>query len=140
MTGILKTEITTSHRKSGERRYDRKLDELDVVTNRIRYCVNGVLLNNADWIKNPASASNFGGVRERQIRSIRNVMNALMKEHGAHMDKETLTTLLCEAKATVNNRPLTVETLSDPLSEPPLSPSTLLTGKTRLVLPPPGEF
>ncbi len=79
-----------------------------------------LLKDNIDWIKNPASVSNFGGVWERQIRSIRSVMNALIKEHGAHMDDEIL--------------------ISDPLSEPPLSPSTLATGKTRLVLPPPGEF
>ena len=39
----------------------------------------------------------------------------------------------------INNRPLTVETISDPHLAPPLSPSVLLTGKTRLVLPPPGE-
>ena len=99
-----------------------------------------LLKDNIDWIKNPASASNFGGVWERQIRSIRNVMNALMKEHGTQMDEEILRTFLCEAEATVNNRPLTIETLNDPLSEPPLSPSMLLTGKTKLVLPPLGEF
>ena len=93
-----------------------------------------------DWIKNPASASNFGGVWERQIRSIRNVMSGLIREHGNRLDEESLRTFLCEAESTINNRPLTVETLSDPLSEPPLSPSMLLTGKTRLVPPPPGEF
>ena len=95
---------------------------------------------NIDWIKNPASASNFGGVWERQIRSIRNVMNGLIREHGSRLDEESLRTFLCEAEYTINNRPLTVETLNDPLSAPPLSPSMLLTGKTRLVLPPPGEF
>ncbi|XP_031551078.1 uncharacterized protein LOC116288432 [Actinia tenebrosa] len=99
-----------------------------------------LLKDNVDWVKNPASASNFGGVWERQIRSIRNVMNGLLRGHGARIDEETLRTFLCEAEATVNSRPLTVETLSDPLSEPPISPGTLLTGKTRLVLPPPGEF
>ena len=99
-----------------------------------------LLKDNIDWIKNPASASNFGGVWERQIRSIRNVMNQLIREHGHRLDEESLRTFLCEAEATINHRPLTVETLSDPLSEPPLSPSMLLTGKTKLVLPPPGEF
>ena len=93
-----------------------------------------------DWTKNPASASNFGGMWERQIRSIRNVMSGLIKKHGNRLDEESLRTFLCEAESTINNRPVTVETLSDPLSEPPLSPSMLLTGKTRLVLPPPGEF
>ena len=99
-----------------------------------------LLKENIDWIKNPAGASNFGGVWERQIRSIRSVMNGLISEHGSRLDEESLRTFLCEAECTINNRPLTVETLNDPLSAPPLPPSMLLTGKTRLVLPPPGEF
>ena len=65
-------------------------------------------------------------------------MSGLFREHGNRLG-ESLRTFLCEAESTINNRPLT-ETLSDPLSEPPLSPSMLLTGKTRLVLSPPGEF
>ena len=94
-----------------------------------------LLKENIDWIKNPACASNFGGVWERQIRSIRSVMNGLIREHGRtktkkHRDEETLRTFLCEAEYTINNRPLTVETPNDPLSAPPLSPSMLLTGKT----------
>ena len=76
---------------------------------------------------------------ERQIRSIRNVMSGLIREHGNRLE-ESLRTFLCKAESTINNRPLTVETLSDPLSEPSLSPNMLLPGKTRLVLPPPGEF
>ena len=50
-----------------------------------------------DWIKNPASASNFGGVWERQIRSIRNVMSGLIREHGNRLDEESLRTFLSEA-------------------------------------------
>ena len=38
---ILQNITTTNHRKSGERKYDSKLTELDVVTTRIRYRVNG---------------------------------------------------------------------------------------------------
>ena len=55
-------------------------------------------------------------------------------------DEDSFRTFLCEAKYTINNRPLAVETISDPHSAPPLSPSMLLTGKAKLVLPPPGEF
>ena len=99
-----------------------------------------LLKENIDWIRNPATASNFGGVWERQIRSVRNIMAALMKQHGHSLNDESLRTLLCEAEAVVNSRPLTTETLSDPLSPLPLSPSTLLTGKTKLILPPPGKF
>jgi hypothetical protein len=45
-----------------------------------------LLKDGIDWIKNPAKASNFGGVWERQIRSVRNVRNALMKQHGQRLD------------------------------------------------------
>ena len=33
----------------------------------------GLLKHDIDWIRNPATASNFGGVWERQIRSGRNI-------------------------------------------------------------------
>ena len=99
-----------------------------------------LLKHDIDWVRNPATASNFSGVWEREIRSARNIMAALMREHGRSLDNEAFRTLMCETEAVVNNRPLTVDTLSDPLSPLPLTPSTLLTGKTKLVLPPPGKF
>ena len=99
-----------------------------------------LLKNDIDWVRNPATASNFGGVWERQIRSARNIMAALMREHGHSLDDEALRTLMCETEAFVNNRPLTADILSDPLSPLPLTPSTLLTGKTKLILPRPGKF
>ena len=99
-----------------------------------------LLKHDIDWVRNPAKASNFGGVWERQIRSVRNIMTALMREHGHSLDDEALRTLMCEAEAVVNSRPLTVDTLSDPLSPLPLSPNALLTGKSKLILPPPGKF
>ena len=67
-------------------------------------------------------------------------MNALIRQHGQRLDDESLRTFLCESEAIVNGRPLTVETLNDPLSPLPLTPNALLTGKTKLVLPPPGKF
>ena len=48
-----------------------------------------LLKESIDWIKNPASASNFDGVWERQIRSIRNVMNGLIRGHGNRLDEDT---------------------------------------------------
>ena len=99
-----------------------------------------LLKHNIDWIRNPSTASNLGGASERQIRSVRNIMAALMKQHGHSLDDESLQTLLCEVEAVVSSRPLATETLSDPLSLLPLAPSTLLTGKTKLILPPPGKF
>ena len=89
---------------------------------------------------NPPSASHMGGVWERQIRTVRNVLDSLMDEAGTQLDDESLRTLMNEAAAIVNSRPLTVENLNDPLSSEPLTPSHLLTMKTKVVLPPPGEF
>ena len=40
----------------------------------------------------------------------------------------------------MNSRPLTVETLGDVKSEQPLSPNNILNMKTKVVMPPPGEF
>ena len=41
-----------------------------------------LLKENIDWIRNPATASNFGRVWGRQIRSLWNIMAAVMKQHG----------------------------------------------------------
>lgn len=39
---ILQNTMATNHRKSDKSKYDRKLPELDLVTMRIRYCINEV--------------------------------------------------------------------------------------------------
>ena len=53
-----------------------------------------LLKQNIDWKRNPPAASHFGGIWERQIRTIRNVLAALMKEHGHLLNDEKLRTLL----------------------------------------------
>ena len=40
----------------------------------------------------------------------------------------------------INSRPLTVDNFSDPLSPQPLTPNHILTMKSSVVLPPPGNF
>ena len=69
--------------------------------------------------------------------AVRNVMANLLHEHGVQLDDESLRTFLYEASAIVNSRPLSTETINDPLSDPPLSPNLLLTG---VILPPLGKF
>ena len=86
------------------------------------------------WKRNPPSASNVGGVWERQIRSART------KTHGTSLNDESLRTLLIEVEAIVNSHPLTTDLLSDVNSMIPLSPMNLLTLKSRVVMPPPGVF
>lgn len=97
----------------------------------------------ADWViweKNPPAASHMGGVWERQIRSARAILSSLLKTHGRSLDDESLRTLMTETEAVVNSRPLTVETINDVNSPLALSPSNLLTMKSNVVMPPPGNF
>ena len=75
-----------------------------------------------------------------QIRSVRNIIAALMKHHGHSLDDESLQTLLCEVEDVVNSRHLTTKSLSDSHSPLPLTPCTLLNGKTKLILPSPRKF
>ncbi len=102
-----------------------------------------LLKNNCDWFSfrmNVPSASHMGGVWERQIRTVRSVMSAILDKNGAQLDDESLRTFLCESEAIVNSRPLSMNTLSDPNYPDPLTPNHLLTLKTKVVLPPPGMF
>jgi hypothetical protein len=102
-----------------------------------------LLRNNCDWFEfnmNVPSASHMGGVWERQIRTVRNVLAAILERNGSQLDNEALTTFMCEAEAVVNSRPLTVDCINDPKSPNPLTPNHLLTMKTKVLLPPPGIF
>ena len=102
-----------------------------------------LLKENCDWMTfkmNPPSASHAGGVWERQIRTIRSVLSALLEKSASSLDGESFHTLICETEAIVNSRPLTVDSLSDPESLSPLTPNHILTMETKPVLPPPGVF
>jgi hypothetical protein len=88
---------------------------------------------------NPPHASNFGGCWERQIRTVRSVLNGLLCTIGHRFDDEGLRTLLTEVASIVNSRPIAVESLADH-SCLPLTPNMLLTAKSRVLMPPPGQF
>ena len=92
-----------------------------------------------EWKKNPPSSSHMGGVWERQIRSVRNVLSAMLKNHSSALNDESFRTLLAEVECIVNSRPLTVENLEDQ-SSLPLTPNAILTMKSKVILPPPGIF
>ena len=89
---------------------------------------------------NPPHASHMGGVWERQIRSVRNILNVLLSTHSKILNDESLRTFMTEAESIINGRPLSVDTLNDPLSAEPLTPNHFLTLKSKVVLPPPGKF
>ncbi|KAJ0174641.1 hypothetical protein K1T71_009749 [Dendrolimus kikuchii] len=61
--------------------------------------------NGVKWHFIPPAAPNFGGCWERLVRSIKVALNATLKNRSPK--EETLLTLLSEAEAVVNSRPLT---------------------------------
>ncbi|XP_044182748.1 uncharacterized protein LOC122963378 [Acropora millepora] len=66
----------------------------------------------ADWViqwqQNPPAASHMGGIWERQVRSVRSILSAVLREHGRALDEESFSILLTEVKCIINSRPLTV--------------------------------
>ena len=75
------------------------------------------------WIFNPPSASHMGGAWERMIRTVRQILKAILK--GQLVSDEVLSTVMAEAVSILNSRPLTRNSDS-PLDEQPLTPNHLL--------------
>ena len=101
---------------------------------------NALTEQGCDFVLNVPSSSHAGGVWERQIRSIRSILTGLLNEVGTQLNDEALSTVMHEAAAICNGRPLSVDNLSDPNSLVPLTPSHLITLKSKVLLPPPGNF
>ena len=88
------------------------------------------------WIFNPPSASHFGGVWERQIRTVRSVLSSLLNQQV--LTDEGLQTLMCIVEAIINGRPIT-RLSDDPRDLSPLTPNHLLLLRSGPSLPP-GQF
>ena len=80
----------------------RELDSL-VHTNDNIYTA--MLRRHVSWTFNPPHASEFGGVWEREIRTARKILDALLVHQT--LTDESLQTLICEVEAVMNSRPLT---------------------------------
>ena len=79
-----------------------------------------------DWFDfkfNAPSASHMGGIWERQIRTVRAVLSAILEKNGTQLNDEALSTFMCEAEAIVNSRPLTINNISSPDSLEALTPN-----------------
>ena len=104
---------------------------------------NDLTKDNCDFVNfkmNVPDATHMGGIWERQIHTVRSIMNTLLNHHRTQLDDESLQTFMVEAEAIVNSRPLTVENLNSPQCPEPLTPNHLLRMKSKVVLPPPGVF
>lgn len=85
------------------------------------------------WIFNPSAGLHFGGIWERQIRSVRKILNQTLKQQS--LDDERLQTLSCEVEAIVNGRPIT-KVSNDVNDSEALTPNHLLLLKRQPVLRP----
>jgi hypothetical protein len=92
------------------------------------------------WSFNPPAASHHGGVWERQIRTERKILNAIMTEQHLKtcQSEEELHTFLCEVEAVIKSRPLTTVS-SDPADLNVITPNDLLLLRSNATLPP-GSF
>lgn len=90
---------------------------------------------NIEWKFQTPLASHHGGVWEREIRTIRKVLSALMNEQPLRLNFEQLHTLLCEVEAILNSRPIT-EISSDPDDLDALTPNHLLLLQSNSSFPP----
>ena len=94
---------------------------------------NFLLQRNVEWIFNPPSGSHHGGVWERCIRSVRKVLNALVREQS--LDDESLLTLMCEVESIVNGMSL-AKVSDDSRDLEPLTHNRLLFLQAGPSLPP----
>lgn len=85
------------------------------------------------WIFNPPAGPHFGGVWERQVKSVKKILKSVL--HEQTIDDECLLTLLCEVENILNDRPLTTAS-EDPNDLEPLTPNHLLLLKKQPLLPP----
>ena len=117
-------------------------NELDEAFDRMdrEQVVSYLTSQRCQWVFNPPHASHFGGVWERQIGTVRRVLDAMFLQLGKHqLTHEILVTFMAEACAIVNSRPL--GTVSSDANDPQaISPSMLLTLKPQQLQPPPGDF
>ncbi|XP_062573263.1 uncharacterized protein LOC134235177 [Saccostrea cucullata] len=114
-------------------------NEFQKALNKERIC-SFLAEKHCEFVFNAPSASHTGGVWERQIRTVRNILNAILLLCPGRLDDSSLRTVFYEAMSIVNGRPLTVSEIDNPDSLEPLTPNHILTGKTTSPLPPPGEF
>lgn len=85
------------------------------------------------WSFNPPTGSHHGGAWERIIRMIRKILCSVLRQQT--LTDEGLQTVLCEAEAMLNDRPIT-KLSEEPNDLEALTPNHLLLMKGKPILPP----
>lgn len=90
-----------------------------------------------NWIFQPPNASHFGGVFERQIRTIRKIFSSLLQDFACQvrLTDDLLNTLFCEVENIMNSKPLILVNCN-PSENPVITPNTLLRLQTNVEFPP----
>ena len=94
---------------------------------------NFLLQKQIKWIFNTPAASHHGGVWERCIRSVRKILNSVVRQQT--LDDESLTTFMCKVENIINSRPL-IAVSNNVKDLQPLTPNMLLCLKEEQSLPP----
>ncbi|KAI5085117.1 hypothetical protein C0J45_1086, partial [Silurus meridionalis] len=111
---------------------ERELRESLLALNQAR--IEGMLRQRGiKWSFNPPAGSHFGGVWERVICMVRRILSAVLRQQ--RLDDDGLHTVMCEAKAILNDRPIT-KLSDDPNDFEPLTPNHILLMKGNPSLPP----
>lgn len=93
--------------------------------------------NEIKWHFNPPASPHMGGCWERMVRSIKSVLNVLLKEK--HPKEHTIRSFLCEVEDIINRRPLTYIALERD-SDDAITPKHFLNPYFRSTSTPLGEF
>jgi hypothetical protein len=88
--------------------------------------------NGVRWNFNPPTASHFGGIWERMVRSVKDCLYIVLKEKAPA--DEIFRSAIIEVEATVNSRPLYYSPTED-LNQPAITPNSLLRFTLNEVLP-----
>lgn len=80
-------------------------------------------IRDIEWQFIPPGAPHWGGCWERDVRSVKTALTAILKDQ--HPSDEVLATAFCEAANIVNNRPLT-NLSDDPNDLPPITPNDII--------------
>lgn len=97
-----------------------------------------------DFTMNIPDASHMEGVLERQIRTVRSILNYIFSKRNlplpGKLDDASLRKSVYEAMSVVNSCPLITDSISEPKNLKSLKPNLLVTMRSFVLLHPPGHF